>query len=134
MVAMPDPSTFACCPGGRTSRASRGCSATCSRPSARRTRAIRATSCAARCSARTGLGFELFDVGVEPEYFLFRDNKNAEPLDEGGYFDLTTLDAGSDVRRDTVLALEQLGIHVDLSHHEGGPSQHEIDLRHGRRR
>ncbi|MEA2177514.1 MAG: glutamine synthetase [Solirubrobacteraceae bacterium] len=78
-----------------------------------------------------GLGFDLFDVGAEPEYFLFRDNKNAEPLDEGGYFDLTTLDAGSDVRRETVLALEQLGIGVDLSHHEGGPSQHEIDLRHG---
>jgi glutamine synthetase len=78
-----------------------------------------------------GMGFDLFDVGVEPEYFLFRDNKAAEPLDEGGYFDLTTLDAGSDVRRDTVIALERLGIHVDLSHHEGGPSQHEIDLRHG---
>jgi glutamine synthetase len=78
-----------------------------------------------------GMGFDLFDVGAEPEYFLFRDNKNAEPLDEGGYFDLTTLDAGSDVRRETVLALEQLGIAVDLSHHEGGPSQHEIDLRHG---
>ncbi len=78
-----------------------------------------------------GMGFDLFDVGAEPEYFLFRDNKNAEPLDEGGYFDLTTLDAGSDVRRETVLALEQLGIGVDLSHHEGGPSQHEIDLRHG---
>jgi glutamine synthetase len=77
------------------------------------------------------LGFDLFDVGTEPEYFLFRDSKDAEPLDEGGYFDLTTLDAGSDVRRETVLALEQLGIHVDLSHHEGGPSQHEIDLRHG---
>src|SRR5215213_11870908 len=61
-----------------------------------------------------GLGFELFDVGAEPEYFLFRDNKNAEPLDEGGYFDLTTVDAGSDVRRDTVLALERLGIGVDL--------------------
>src|SRR3954453_20592420 len=74
------------------------------------------------------LGFDLFDVGAEPEYFLFRDNKNAEPLDEGGYFDLTTLDAGSDVRRETVLALEQLGIAVDLSHHEGGPSQHEVDL------
>jgi glutamine synthetase len=77
------------------------------------------------------LGFDLFDVGIEPEYFLFRDNKGVEPLDEGGYFDLTTLDAGSDVRRDTVIALEQLGIHVDLSHHEGGPSQHEIDLRNG---
>ena len=45
-----------------------------------------------------------------------------EVLDEGGYFDLTTLDAGSDVRRDTVLALEQLGIDVEYSHHEVGPS------------
>ena len=51
-------------------------------------------------------------------------------LDEGGYFDLTTLDAGSDVRRETVLALEQLGIHVEYSHHEVGPSQHEIDMRY----
>ena len=51
-------------------------------------------------------------------------------LDEGGYFDLTTLDAGSDLRRETVLALEQLGIHVEYSHHEVGPSQHEIDMRY----
>ena len=45
-----------------------------------------------------------------------------EILDEGGYFDLTTLDAGSDVRRETVLALEELGIHVEYTHHEVGPS------------
>ncbi len=53
-----------------------------------------------------------------------------EVLDEGGYFDLTTLDAGSDVRRETVLALEQLGIHVEYTHHEVGPSQHEVDMRY----
>jgi glutamine synthetase len=74
------------------------------------------------------LGFDSFEVGVEPEYFLFRDRDTTEPLDEGGYFDLTTLDAGSDVRRETVLALERLGMAVEHSHHEGGPSQHEIDL------
>ena len=51
-------------------------------------------------------------------------------LDEGGYFDLTTLDAGSDVRRETVLALEKLGMEVEYSHHEVGPSQHEIDMRY----
>ncbi len=77
------------------------------------------------------MGFELFNVGAELEYFLFEDNKGTRVLDEGGYFDLTTLDAGSDVRRETVLALEQLGIHVHYSHHESGPSQHEIDMRHG---
>jgi len=75
------------------------------------------------------LGFSTLNVGVEPEYFLFRDRTSTEALDEGGYFDLTTLDAGSDVRRETILGLEQLGISVDTSHHEGGPSQHEIALR-----
>ena len=76
------------------------------------------------------MGFEHFNVGPELEYFLFRDTRGTEVLDEGGYFDLTTLDAGSDVRRETVLALEQLGIHVEYTHHEGGPSQHEIDMRY----
>jgi glutamine synthetase len=75
------------------------------------------------------MGFDAFNVGVEPEYFLFKDRRSTEPLDEGGYFDLTTLDAGSDVRRETVLGLEQLGIPVLTSHHEGAPSQHEIALR-----
>ena len=76
------------------------------------------------------MGFDTFNVGPELEYFLFRDSKGTEVLDEGGYFDLTTLDAGSDVRRETVLALEQLGIHVEYTHHEVGPSQHEIDMRY----
>src|SRR5215211_2198313 len=77
------------------------------------------------------MGFEAFNVGPELEYFLFRDSRSTEVLDEGGYFDLTTLDAGSDVRRETVLALEKLGIEVEYSHHEVGPSQHEIDIRYG---
>lgn len=76
------------------------------------------------------MGFDHFYVGPELEYFYFRDAQSTEVLDEGGYFDLTTLDAGSDVRRDTVLALDRLGIHVEYSHHEVGPSQHEIDIRY----
>jgi glutamine synthetase len=80
------------------------------------------------------MGFDRFYVGPELEYFYFRSARPPdgvpEILDEGGYFDLTTLDAGSDVRRETVLALEQLGIHVEYTHHEVGPSQHEIDMRY----
>ena len=76
------------------------------------------------------MGFDEFNVGPELEYFYFRDSTAPEPLDRGGYFDLTTLDAGSDLRRETVLALEQLGIHVEYTHHEVGPSQHEIDMRY----
>jgi len=78
----------------------------------------------------TEMGFDDFMVGPELEYFYFRDARSTEPLDQGGYFDLTTLDAGSDLRRETIFALEQLGIHVEYSHHEVGPSQHEIDMRY----
>ena len=80
------------------------------------------------------LGFEAYNIGPELEYFYFKaarpDDGTPEILDEGGYFDLTTLDAGSDVRRETILALEQLGIHVEYAHHEVGPSQHEVDMRY----
>ncbi|MBI5196698.1 MAG: type I glutamate--ammonia ligase [Nitrospirae bacterium] len=74
-------------------------------------------------------GFTLY-LGPELEFFYFEDEKGTKVLDEGGYFDLTTLDAGSDLRRDTVLTLEELGIKVEYSHHEVAPSQHEIDLRY----
>jgi glutamine synthetase len=71
-----------------------------------------------------------FYLGPELEYFYFKQNGNTEVLDKGGYFDLTTLDAGSDLRRDTILTLEAMGIEVEYSHHEVAPSQHEIDLRY----
>src|SRR6201990_523271 len=62
------------------------------------------------------MGFDTSNVGPELEYSLFRDNRSTEVLDEGGYFDLTTLDAGSDVRRDTVLALQRLRVDVAVLH------------------
>ncbi|MFO8008111.1 MAG: glutamine synthetase family protein [Candidatus Brocadiia bacterium] len=71
-----------------------------------------------------------FYVGPELEFFYFRDSNGTAGLDAGGYFDLTPLDVASDLRRDTILSLEQMGIHVEYSHHEVAPSQHEIDLRY----
>ncbi len=72
-----------------------------------------------------------FYVGPELEYFYFRSSENPPLiLDSGGYFDLTPLDVASDLRRDTILALEKMGISVEYSHHEVAPSQHEIDLRY----
>jgi glutamine synthetase len=73
------------------------------------------------------MGFML-NVGTELEYFYFKSAEDPEPLDRGGYFDLTPLDNASDLRRETILALEQMGIPVESSLHEAGPSQHEIDL------
>jgi glutamine synthetase len=71
-----------------------------------------------------------FYLGPELEFFYFKDARGTQILDEGGYFDLTTLDAASDLRRETVLTLEDMGIKVEYSHHEVAPSQHEIDLRY----
>jgi glutamine synthetase len=71
-----------------------------------------------------------FYVGPELEYFYFRDSKGTEPLDQGGYFDMTPLDMASDLRRETVLTLEEMGIGVEYSHHEVAASQHEIDMRY----
>ena len=76
-----------------------------------------------------GMGFDTFNIGPELEYFLFRDNKSTETLDEGGYFAMTTLDAASELRQETVRALEGMGIPIEYVHHEVGPSQHEIDMR-----
>lgn len=71
-----------------------------------------------------------FYTGPELEFFYFKNDQGTEILDKGGYFDLTTLDAASDLRRDTVLALDSMGIDVEFSHHEVAPSQHEIDLKY----
>jgi glutamine synthetase len=75
------------------------------------------------------MGFDDYFLGPELEFFLFKDSEGTEVLDKGGYFDLTTLDAASDFRRDVVFTLRELGIPVEYTHHEVGPSQHEIDMR-----
>ena len=76
------------------------------------------------------LGYKFY-VGPELEFFYFKSSEGTpEPLDRGGYFDLTPLDLASDFRKKTVEALDALGIDVETSHHEVGPSQHEIDLRY----
>ncbi len=75
------------------------------------------------------LGFTFY-VGPELEYFYFASADHPDLLDRGGYFDMTPLDTATDLRRETVLTLEQLGIPVEASHHEVAPSQHEIDLRY----
>ncbi len=76
-----------------------------------------------------GMGFDHYYVGPELEFFYFKNSEGTEILDKGGYFDLTPLDIASDLRRDTVLACEEMGIQIEYSHHEVGPSQHEIDMR-----
>jgi glutamine synthetase len=71
-----------------------------------------------------------FYAGPEMEFFYFRSADQPIPLDRGGYFELTQHDMVSELRKQTLLTLEALGIPVEYSFHELGPSQHEIDLRY----
>ena len=78
------------------------------------------------------LGYEKFNVGVEPEFFLFKLDEYGKPTmefsDLGGYFDLAPIDGSEDVRRDIVLELEKMGFDMEVSHHEVAFGQHEINF------
>jgi glutamine synthetase len=76
------------------------------------------------------MGFDTFNIGPELEYFLFESNKGTVTLDEGGYFAMTALDAATELRNETIQALEAMGIGIEYHHHEVAPSQHEIDMRY----
>jgi len=71
-----------------------------------------------------------FFCGPEIEYFYFAGKDNPCPLDEGGYFDYSTVSAGTKMRKIAASALETMDIPVECTHHEVAPSQHEIDLRY----
>ncbi len=71
-----------------------------------------------------------FYTSPDMEFFYFRSAESPEPLDHAGFFDLTHGDMVSDLRKQTILMLEAMGIPVEYSFHELGPSQHEIDLRY----
>ena len=128
MVAWPDPSTFAILPlrpsPGGAARMFCDIRTPDGRPFAGDPRYVLKRM----VEKAKSMGFTMY-VGPELEFFYFQDSSGTEILDQGGYFDLTTLDAGSDLRRDTINALHALGIQVEYSHHEVAPSQHEIDLR-----
>jgi glutamine synthetase len=129
MLAVPDPSTFEIVPW-------RGDDA----PVARMFCDIRTLTGEPfdgdpRCVLRRNLdrarehGYTFF-AGPEIEYFYFRSASEPVPLDSAGFFDLTHTDAANELRRRTILTLEAMGIPVEYSFHENGPSQHEIDLRY----
>jgi glutamine synthetase len=129
MVAMPDPTTFALLPWrpqeNRVARMFCDILETDGTPFAGDPRWVLRRN----LKRASDLGYTFY-VGPELEFFYFADSSAPTTLDLGGYFDLTPLDAGTDLRRETVLTLEELGIPVETSHHEVAPSQHEISLRY----
>ena len=83
-----------------------------------------------RALAKASRSDYTFNCGPEIEYFYFRNSDGTELLDHDGYFDYSTVNEGTRLRKQAVVALERLGIPVECSHHEVAPSQHEIDLRY----
>ncbi|WP_137597400.1 type I glutamate--ammonia ligase [Paucilactobacillus kaifaensis] len=79
-------------------------------------------------------GFTNFNIGPEPEFFLFKMDENAKPTtklnDQGSYFDMAPMDLGENCRRDIVLELEDMGFEIEAAHHEVAPGQHEIDFKY----
>ena len=117
MIAMPDPSTFAVLPWRATAEnATARMFCDVQVPGGEPYEGDPRWILRRALKRAEDLGFDAYNIGPELEYFYFKEarpeNGIPEALDEGGYFDLTTLDAGSDVRRETILALEQLGIHA----------------------
>lgn len=82
----------------------------------------------------TLMGYTKFNVGPEPEFFLFKLDEHGNPTtevnDRGGYFDLAPVDLGENCRREIVLALEEMGFEIEASHHEVAIGQHEIDFKY----
>jgi len=80
------------------------------------------------------LGFSSFNVGPEPEFFLFKKDEKGRPTlelnDQGGYFDLAPVDLGENCRKEIVIELENMGFEIEASHHEVAPGQHEIDFKY----
>ena len=129
LIAKPDPSTFVILPwrpaDQGTARMFCDILSPDGKPYAGDTRFVLKRQLATL--AEQGMSFQ---VGPELEYFYFKDDSAPVPLDSGGYFDTVPLDESSDLRRESILNLEAIGIPVEYSHHEVAPSQHEIDLRY----
>lgn len=129
MIAMPDPKTFNILPYRPKEKAVAGMLCDVLNPDRTPYKGDPRYVLKKTLDKAKSKGFTFY-IGPELEFFVFKNEKTTEILDEGGYFDITTLDAGNEVRREIILTLEKMGVQVEYSHHEVAPSQHEIDLRY----
>jgi len=130
MVAMPDPSTFAIMPWQSNDMVVARMFCDILNPDGSPYEGDPRYCLKRNLEKATSMGCDTFFIGPELEFFYFPKDDNPTPLDSGGYFDQLPLDMGTDLRKETIKTLEELGIEVEYSHHEVAPSQHEIDLRY----
>jgi glutamine synthetase len=129
MVAMPDPSTFCLIPWRPKEYAVARMFCDIQMPGGKPFEGDPRYVLKRNLKLASDLGYT-YHVGPELEFFVFKDSGSADPMDQGGYFDMIPQDVGSNMRREIILALEDMGVKVEFSHHEVAPSQYEIDLRY----
>lgn len=129
MVAHPDPSTFQVLPWRDTERGTARMLCDIRLPDGSPSWADPRYVLKRALKRASDMGYTFY-IHPEIEFFLLRQQIPPVPLDEGGYFDHTTMGDGTDFRRQAITMLEQMGISVEFSHHEAAPGQHEIDLRY----
>ena len=134
MLAIPDPSTFQILPwrGSVDPAARMFCDI--ATPDAQPAAADPRNVLRKALDKAAALGFSFY-VHPEIEFYLLKSSELGAdglpiPVDQAGYFDNVPGGTAHDFRRRAVTMLEQLGISVEFSHHEGGPGQNEIDLRY----
>ncbi len=129
MVALPDPSTFRILPWRPQQNAVAAMFCDVLTPSGEPFEGDPRYVLKRNLERAAKLGYTYY-VGPELEFFYFKSPDGTEPLDQGTYFDQTPQDLVTELRRESILFLEEMGIPVEYSHHEAAASQHEIDLRH----
>ena len=133
MVLRPDPSTFQVLPWRDSSPATARMFCDIAMPDGSPSYADPRYVLKRTLKKAADLGFTFY-THPEVEFFLFKDpllpGVSPTPVDSSGYFDHTPQSTGSDFRRKAITMLEQMGISVEFSHHEGAPGQQEIDLRY----
>ncbi len=129
MRAFPDPSTFAVLPWRPRQNAVARMFCDIRRPGGESFRGDPRYVLQRNLNKLADMGYT-YNAGVELEFFYLKSSEKPEILDRDGYFDQLSSQPASDLRRDTVLNLEEMGIPVKYSHHEAAQSQHEIDLQY----
>jgi glutamine synthetase len=132
MVAMPDSSTFKILPWRPSERKEARIICDIQRPGGEPFEGDPRYILKCALKEAKEMGF-IYNTGPELEFFLFKTEDGpkvlTEPHDVGGYFDYSPRDQASDLRRAATFSLQDMGIDVEMSHHEVAPGQHEIDFK-----
>jgi len=132
MILMPDPSTYAIIPWWPKQKSILRLICNIHKPNGKPFEGDPRFILKQTMEKASQMGFT-YNTGAEVEFYILKtENGSVKPVphDVGSYFDNPTRDLATNIRREIILALEGLGMNVEMGHHECGPGQHEIDIRY----